>query len=169
MTADQPALAKRSFAPVADARARVLVLGSLPGERSLAEQRYYAHPANQFWRLIGDVVSRDLVTLGYNDRLRTLREARVALWDVVATARRVGSADAELRDVAVNNLSALVATLPELRAVGFNGAKALAVGRSQLGRDADRLSIVALPSSSPLHTIGVAAKLPAWRQLMAFL
>lgn len=158
---------KTSFPPVADARTRVLILGSLPGEQSLAEQRYYAHPQNQFWRLVGHAIGRDLASLGYDDRLAALRGARIGLWDVVASAHRTGSSDATIRDHAANDLAALVATLPDLRAVAFNGGKALAIGRALLaGRGLD---LIALPSSSPLHTVGIAAKQPAWNALAAHL
>jgi len=154
---------KTSLPPVTRTDARLLVLGSLPGERSLAQRRYYAHPQNQFWRLMTPVVGRDLAALAYDDRLRALIEAGVALWDVVAAARRAGSADAAIRDHAANDLAALVDALPGLRAVAFNGGKALAIGRPLLAGHA--LAIVALPSSSPLHTIGLAAKQPAWTAL----
>jgi hypoxanthine-DNA glycosylase len=79
---------KRSFPPVADPRARVLVLGSLPGEVSLAEARYYAHPRNHFWRLIGAVIEQEVELLPYEARLAALKEAGVALWDTVGAARR---------------------------------------------------------------------------------
>lgn len=157
---------KRSFPPVADTATRLLILGSLPGERSLAAQRYYAHPQNQFWQLLGHALGRDLAALDYPDRLAALLAARVGLWDVVASARRAGSADAAIRDHAPNDLAALAETLPSLRAVAFNGAAALAIGRPLLaGRD---LALVALPSSSALHTIGRAAKQPAWDALAAW-
>jgi hypoxanthine-DNA glycosylase len=154
---------KASFPPVAAPDARVLILGSLPGERSLAQQRYYAHPQNQFWKLLSPIVGRDLVALDYDARLAAVTTAGIALWDVVAAARRNGSSDAAIRDAAANDLPALVDRLPALRAVAFNGGKALAIGRPQLvGR---ALAIVALPSSSPLHTVGLAAKQPAWAAL----
>ena len=158
---------KSSFPPVTGGRTRVLILGSLPGERSLAEQRYYAHPQNQFWRLIGHVIGRDVVSLDYDDRLAALRDAGVGLWDVVASARRSGSTDATIRDHTTNDLAALVEALPALRAVAFNGGKALAIGRPLLaGRG---LAMIALPSSSPLHTVGSAAKQPVWNALAAYL
>jgi hypoxanthine-DNA glycosylase len=156
---------KRSFPPVVDSATRVLVLGSLPGERSLAEQRYYAHPQNQFWRLMSPIAGTDLVALGYEARLETLRAAGIGLWDVVAQARRTGSSDAAIRDLATNDLAALVPTLPQLRAIGFNGATALRHGTAQLGALAGAYAIVPLPSSSPLHTIGAAAKQQAWLAL----
>jgi hypoxanthine-DNA glycosylase len=148
-----------SFAPVADARTRVLILGSLPGAASLAAARYYAHPQNQFWRLLGGAIGSDLAALAYVDRLAALREAGIGLWDVVATARRSGSLDAAIRDVAGNDLAALIATLPALRLVAFNGQKAAAIGTPLLPPGTPHLT---LPSSSPAHTLAFAAKAAAW-------
>ncbi|MFC3581791.1 DNA-deoxyinosine glycosylase [Sphingomonas hylomeconis] len=151
---------KRSFPPVVDADTRLLVLGSLPGDASLAAARYYAHPQNQFWRLMAAVVDVDLPALPYDDRLTALRAARVGLWDVVASATRPGSTDAAIRDLVGNDLPGLVATLPGLAAIAFNGATAYRHGVRQLaGHD---LRLIPLPSSSPLHTIGLAAKRAAW-------
>lgn len=160
---------KHSFPPVVDARVRLLVLGSLPGERSLAERRYYAHPQNQFWRLISPAAGRDLAALDYDARLAALLEARIGLWDVVASATRTGSADATIRDIEGHDVAALAAKLPDLRAIAFNGGTALRHGLRQLGAAAGRYAIVALPSSSPLHTVGLAAKLPAWEALKRYL
>jgi double-stranded uracil-DNA glycosylase len=159
---------KRSFPPVADARARVLVLGSLPGEVSLAEARYYAHPRNHFWRLIGAVIDRELDPLPYQERLAALGDAGVALWDTVGAARRRGSLDGAIRDAEANSLMQLVETLPELRAVGFNGGKSASMGMPQLIERAD-LALLALPSSSPAFTLPFAAKLEQWMTLRAFL
>ena len=160
---------KRSFPPVADARARLLVLGSLPGDRSLAEQRYYAHPQNQFWRLIGPAIGRDLAALDYEARLLALQDAGVALWDVMASAERPGSTDAAILSPQANDLTGLIATLPNLRAIAFNGATAHRHGLKALGPLATRYPIVALPSSSSLHTVGLAAKAPAWDTLREWL
>jgi hypoxanthine-DNA glycosylase len=160
---------KRSFPPVVDEGTRVLVLGSLPGERSLAAQRYYAHPQNQFWQLMSPVAGQDLVALAYEARLAALRAAGIGLWDVVAQARRTGSSDAAIRDLAANDLASLVGTLPRLRAIGFNGATAHRHGVAQLGSAAAGYAIVPLPSSSPLHTVGVAAKQQAWLALADYL
>ena len=146
---------------------RVLILGSLPGERSLAEQRYYAHPQNQFWRLLGHAIGRDLAGMPYDARLDAVIETGIGLWDVVATAQRSGSTDAAIRDPAANDLAALADGLPNLRAVAFNGGTAARIGRPLLvGRD---LTLIALPSSSALHTIGLTTKQPAWDALAGFL
>ena len=160
---------KHSFPPVVDARVRLLVLGSLPGERSLAERRYYAHPQNQFWRLISSAAGRDLAGLDYDARLAALLDAHIGLWDVVASARRTGSADQAMREIEGHDIAALAATLPDLRAIAFNGGTALRYGLRRLGDAASRYAVVALPSSSPLHTVGIAAKAPAWNALRDFL
>ncbi|AYJ86802.1 DNA-deoxyinosine glycosylase [Sphingomonas paeninsulae] len=160
---------KASFAPVTNGNTTVLVLGSLPGDRSLAEQRYYAHPQNQFWTLMSRVTDVDLCVLEYEARLAALLVAGVGLWDVVGVAVRTGSTDAAIRDVSANDLTGLIQSLPMLRAIGFNGGTALSIGRRQLGAAANSLAIVALPSSSPLHTVGAAAKQPAWNELRKYL
>lgn len=159
---------KHSFPPVVAANTRLLILGSLPGERSLAAGRYYAHPQNQFWQLLSPAARRDLVPLQYAERLEALRDACIGLWDVVASATRPGSTDAALRDVEPHDIAALAETLPALRAIAFNGATAHRHGLRQLGAAAARYTIVALPSSSPLHTIGVAAKAEQWADLRRF-
>jgi hypoxanthine-DNA glycosylase len=151
-----------SFAPVVDARTRVLILGSLPGAQSLAARRYYAHPQNAFWRLTGSVIGVDLVALDYPDRLAALLAGGIGVWDVIATARRDGSLDGAIRDVEGNDLIALVGSLPRLRLVAFNGKKAAAIGARLLAPETPHLT---LPSSSPAYTMAFAPKVAAWEQL----
>lgn len=159
---------KRSFPPVANESTRILLLGSLPGERSLAEQRYYAHPQNQFWRLAGAVIGReDLPTLGYDARLEALLAAGVGIWDVVGSARRRGSLDGAIRAASANPLTDLAASLRSLRAVGFNGGTSARIGMRALA--ASGLELVPLPSSSPAYTISFDAKRERWVELRRFL
>ena len=124
---------KSAFPPIVAADTRVLILGSLPGEASLAAGRYYAHPQNQFWRLTGGVIGVDLPALDYEQRLAALLAAGVGLWDTVASAAREGSLDAALRDVEQAALGELVGRLPTLRAIGFNGATSARLGRRAVG------------------------------------
>ncbi|ATQ42058.1 DNA-deoxyinosine glycosylase [Caulobacter mirabilis] len=156
---------KRSFPPVVDEGVRLLVLGSLPGEASLAAGRYYAHPRNAFWRLMGTVVGEDLHGMDYEARLATLLRHRVGLWDVVGEAVRPGSLDTAIRDATPNDLAALVDSLPALRAVGFNGGTSAKKGMTLLAGRADRLRLIPLPSSSPAFTLPFTAKAEAWAVL----
>lgn len=80
--------ARRHFPAITDARTRILILGSLPGEASLKAGQYYAHPQNGFWRLVGGVIDVDLPALPYEARLAALLGAGVGLWDVVAVGKR---------------------------------------------------------------------------------
>ena len=138
------------FPPVTRHDTRLLVLGSLPGAVSLARQRYYAHPQNQFWRLISAVVERDLVPLDYEARLEALLDAGIGLWDTVAAATREGSLDADIRLHEASDLAALAVALPALKAVAFNGGTSARIGRRQL-QGVCGLALVDLPSSSPAY------------------
>jgi double-stranded uracil-DNA glycosylase len=148
---------------------RVLILGSLPGDASLAAARYYAHPRNQFWRLAGAAIGReDLPAIEYEARLAALLSAGVGLWDTVASAVRAGSLDAAIRSVERAPLAELVATLPALRAVAFNGGTSARIGRAVLAETG--LALVDLPSSSPAHAaMTFAEKRRRWLQLRDFL
>jgi len=159
---------KHSFPPVVNAATRVLVLGSLPGEQSLARAQYYAHPRNHFWRLIGDVIEVDLAGLDYPDRLDTLLGSGVGLWDVVASAVRSGSLDVNIREHSANALGELAARLPHLKAVGFNGGTSARIGQKELAGEA-HLTLVPLPSSSPAYTLSYERKREAWMRLKDFL
>lgn len=159
---------KSSFPPVVASDTRLLILGSLPGEKSLAAQRYYAHPQNRFWHLIGKVIGVDLEPLAYERRLEVLLAAKVGLWDTVASAQRAGSLDSSIREAALNPLAELSDSLPELRAVGFNGKTSARIGMPQLADTG--LALVPLPSSSPAHaTMRLAEKEKLWGQLREFL
>ena len=157
-----------AFAPICPRATRVLILGSLPGAASLAAGRYYAHPQNQFWRLTGAVIGRDLSALAYEARLAALGAAGIGLWDTVASARRAGSLDSALREVQSAALGDLVATLPDLRVIAFNGATAARIGRQALSQT--RLALLDLPSSSPAYAaMSFAAKAQRWKSLREFL
>ncbi|QTC91649.1 DNA-deoxyinosine glycosylase [Brevundimonas goettingensis] len=159
---------KRHFAPVVDENTRLLVLGSLPGDASLKAAQYYAHPQNGFWRLIGVVIGRELHALPYANRLEALRAAGVGLWDVIASAERPGSLDAAIRSPEAADLRGLIAGLPRIRAVAFNGATAAKGGRRVLG-GIEGLTLIDLPSSSPAHTRPLSEKAESWAILKGFL
>jgi double-stranded uracil-DNA glycosylase len=159
---------KRSFAAVVDRHTRLLLLGSLPGEESLARGQYYGNPRNQFWRLAGEVIDVDLAALDYEARLAALLAAGVGLWDVVGSATRRGSLDGAIRGPRANDLAALAAGLPGLRAVGFNGGKSASFGRPLLA-PLSHLVLIPLPSSSPAFTLPYADKAAIWMTLRSYL
>jgi len=160
---------KASFAPVIDAGTNILILGSLPGEASLAAAQYYANPRNQFWRLVSAVIGLDLVPLEYDVRLEHLRAHGIGLWDSIGSATRRGSLDTAIRNVEANPLAMLVSSLPALCCVAFNGAKSASVGGLQLA-GMEGFTALRMPSSSPAHaTLTFEAKLTRWMELRKFL
>jgi TDG/mug DNA glycosylase family protein len=151
------------LAPVFDANARLLVLGSFPGAASLQAAQYYAHPRNAFWSVMAALTGEaELPARPYAERLQALRGHRIALWDAVAACRREGSLDTAIEAAEPSDLRELVARMPELRAIACNGALAhrqtlLALG--DVGRP-----VLRLPSTSPAHAgLSLATKVEAWR------
>ncbi len=153
------------FAPAMQADARLLILGSFPGEASLAAQQYYAHPRNQFWRLLSAVLEEDLVALDYAGRLDRLARHRIGLWDVIIACERQGSLDASIRRAQIADFSILHAAFPALRTVAFNGK---AAGRFASQFDAAGFRTVVLPSSSPANAqLSFEEKRVKWRALLS--
>jgi hypoxanthine-DNA glycosylase len=159
---------KAGLPPIARPDARLFVLGSLPGDVSLAAQRYYAHPTNQFWRLLGLAVGEELEALDYDRRLERLAELRIGLWDVIASASRRGSLDQAIREAEHNRIEHLLHDFPDLRAIAFNGAMASAAGRKLIG-EPPKVTLIDLPSSSAANTRPLAEKAAAWSRLAEFL
>ena len=160
---------KFGLPPVARPDARLFVLGSLPGDASLSARRYYAHPTNQFWRLLGLAVGDELQTLSYESRLERLAARRIGLWDVIASASRKGSLDQAIREAQHNSIEHLLNDFPELAGIAFNGSTAAVVGRKLIGHAAPQISLIDLPSSSAANTTRFDDKAKAWSALGQFL
>lgn len=146
MASHLPLLA--GFAPVIDVRITTLILGSFPSAASLAAGQYYAHPRNQFWPILGNVLDEPLVALPYEERLARLLAHRIGLWDVLGACRREGSLDAAIESAQANDFAPLLRQAPQLARVVFNGQAA--------GRFAPRFvqrgfEVAVLPSTSPAH------------------
>jgi hypoxanthine-DNA glycosylase len=157
-----PIPTKRSMPPVGSTDARLLILGSLPGEASLRAQRYYAHPQNQFWRLLGEAIGEDLSSMEYDQRLERLAARDIALWDVVAEARRQGSLDGAIRGATANQVRDYAASHPRLKAIAFNGQTSARIGRAAL-QGLVGVELIDLPSSSPAYTLAFSEKAARWK------
>jgi hypoxanthine-DNA glycosylase len=157
----------QSFLPIAAKDARVLILGSMPGRESLAARQYYAHRQNAFWRILGALLGFE-PSAPYAARVRALKAARIALWDVLHSCEREGSLDASIEAEIANDFERFFGAHPRLRHVFFNGAKAEASYRRHvlpgLGR---ALRYRRLPSTSPAHAaLPFTRKLAAWRAIL---
>ena len=159
---------KSGLPPIARPDARLFLLGSLPGDASLAAKRYYAHPTNQFWRLLGAAIGEELHALDYDARLARLAERRIGLWDVIASASRPGSLDQAIREAEHNQIEHLLRDFPDLRAIAFNGGTAARIGRQLIGDPPPGLSLIDLPSSSAANTRPFAEKAAQWARVGKF-
>lgn len=164
----------KGFPPVAGANARVLILGSLPGQVSLARVQYYAQPRNAFWPIMGRLFGA-APEQPYEERLARLVAQGVALWDVCAEGRRPGSLDQKIdpSSVAPNDFAAFLAAHPHIRLICFNGSTAAALFRRKVAPTLPALlpRTVLLPSTSPAHAaMPFERKLEIWRlELREFL
>ncbi len=159
-----------SFKPIEDANAEILILGSMPGRASLIAGQYYAHAQNAFWRIIAELLKFDAAA-PYGTRLRALKSARIALWDVLRSCTREGSLDSMIeRDTqTANDFRTFFRTHRKISHVFFNGTKAEASFKRHVLRDIDGISVsyARLPSTSPAYaTMSFADKLGAWRVIL---
>jgi hypoxanthine-DNA glycosylase len=158
----------RGFPPIADRNARILILGTLPGQASLAAGRYYAHPRNAFWPILGEVLGFAADSF-YENRVAKLHKAGIAVWDVCAAAVRPGSLDSAIAadTIRPNDFIAFYASHPNIGRVGFNGATAARLYRRHALPEAGR-QFVTLPSTSPAHAaMELAAKRRKWAAFLA--
>ena len=162
----------RGFPPIADAHARVLILGSLPGQVSLQRQQYYAQPQNTFWKIMGRLFDAGLEH-PYPERTQRLILSGIALWDVCAAAQRPGSLDAAIVHASVvpNDFAAFLAAHPHIGVIGFNGSKAAELYRRlvlpNLPAALAAIPSATLPSTSPAHAaMPFEEKLTRWASVL---
>jgi len=151
------------FPPVARRDATVLILGSLPGARSIEEQQYYAHPQNAFWKIMHALFG---VEGDYPSRCQMLADSGIALWDVLHSSVRPGSMDADIQlgSAQVNDFAAFFTRHSAIRQVCFNGRKAEQMFGRFVGGMPQDVRLIALPSTSPAYaSMPFSAKLDKWR------
>ncbi len=156
------------FPAIARADARILILGSRPGERSLGAKQSYAHPHNAFWKIRGEIASAEGT---YSERCDALMDHGIALWDVLASSVRPGSMDADIQsETAVANVFAgFLMAHKEVELVCFNGQKAaqMFARMVQPGLDDNKLRFASLPSTSPAYaSMSYVDKLAKWRSVV---
>ncbi len=159
---DRPIARLKGFAPISRPDAEILILGTMPSERSIAARAYYANPNNSFWRIMGEIFSAGQ-DQPYAERLNRLQAARIALWDVLASCVRNGSLDSAITGAEVNDFAEFFRSHPLVGRVLFNGQKAEQLFKQTAGCRPP-LQFISLPSTSPAHAArSFASKLAAWR------
>lgn len=153
----------RSFEPVFAPDARVMIVGSMPSVKSLADSQYYAHPRNAFWPILFDVF--DVTpTNDYEAKKELIQRNGLVLWDVAGICEREGSLDSNMKDVQFNDFASLYAACPHIHTVLCNGGTAHTLFLKS-GAAGDR-DVLRLPSTSPAYTMAYAKKLAAWREAL---
>ncbi|SFI12011.1 DNA-deoxyinosine glycosylase [Halpernia frigidisoli] len=150
-----------SFPAIIDKHSKILILGSIPGVRSLEKQEYYGHPQNKFWKIIFDLFNEEF-SQNYTEKINLLKKNNIALWDVIDSCERKGSLDSEIKNEEANPILELLENHQKISAIFCNGGKSFKSLENILGKNF-RIPIFLLPSTSPLHTISFVEKLEKWK------
>jgi TDG/mug DNA glycosylase family protein len=154
-----------SFPPISTPAATVLILGSMPGERSLRDSQYYAHPQNAFWKVMGQIIGLDPLA-PYADRILKMNKAGVALWDVIRRCERPGSLDGDILKSSIepNDFASFFQDHPQIKLVCFNGGTAAQSFQRHVVPNLGPLELkyLRMPSTSPAHTMSFTNKVEAW-------
>ncbi len=156
-----------SFPPIIDRSSRILILGSIPGVKSLEKQQYYGHPQNKFWKIMFELLNEDF-TEDYTERIQILNKHHIALWDVIDSCERKGSLDSEIKNEEANPIGELLESHPNIRAVFCNGGKSYKNLQKMLGKNY-KIPVFLLPSTSPLHTVSFEKKFEEWEKIKSYL
>lgn len=156
----------QSFPPLAGSKPAILILGSIPGRKSLEDREYYAHPSNQFWRILAALYSEP-VPEDYPAKKMFLQRRRIALWDVLAACQRKASEDASIRAALPNRIDQFLDSNPGIRKIVLNGKAAEKYFLKHFAKSLD-IPFCVMPSTSPAHAaLNFETKLRAWKTAFA--
>ena len=155
-----------SFPPIVSKDSKILILGSVPGIKSLEMQEYYAHPQNKFWKILFEIFQEDF-TLNYFEKLNFLQRNHIAVWDVIDSCERKGSLDTEIRNENHHNIVQLLEDFPSIKVIFCNGQKSFRTLGKILPQDF-KIPIFVLPSTSPAYTIPYEKKREDWSILKTY-
>ncbi|MDP1775520.1 MAG: DNA-deoxyinosine glycosylase [Moraxellaceae bacterium] len=159
-----------SFEPVAGSHAKILILGSMPGQASLSANQYYAHPRNAFWPIIAPLLQIN-PEAPYEEKITALKSSRIALWDVLKSCQRTGSLDSMIKTDTqiINDFQSFFGIHKKITHVFFNGGKAETCFMRHVfpENDLDLLQLSRLPSTSPANArLSFADKCRIWHAMI---
>ena len=142
----------KSFKPSIDDNSQVLVLGSMPGVKSLEEQQYYAHPQNRFWKVMASICNEPkLSEFNYDLKLKTLLKYNIALWDTRKSCKRNGSLDSDIQNETPNDIRKLLKKYPNIKTICLNGNKSYSAFKKYFPDLLDKYTCYKMPSTSPAN------------------
>lgn len=163
MMIPEPDLQLNAFPPILPAAPHTLILGTMPGQKSLDANQYYGHPQNQFWKFMGDIFGA-LPSLPYDQRVQILKDHNIAVWDVLSSCTRIGSMDADIKNAVVNDFEAFYRNNPTIKTVIFDSGTAEKIYIKQVSPTLTHHPIYKrVPSpSSAYASMSYAKKLLLW-------
>ena len=142
----------KSFAPSIDNNSKILILGSMPGVKSIAEQQYYAHPQNRFWKVLGYICNiSNLQEFEYLRKLESLLDNNIALWDTIKTCKRKGSLDSDIQNETPNDIKDLLKKYPKIKTICLNGNKSYSAFKKYFPDLIQKYNCKKMPSTSPAN------------------
>ena len=142
----------KSFKPSIDSKSKVLILGSMPGVKSLEEQQYYAHPQNRFWKIMGCICNElKLHEYDYDLKLKTLLKNNIALWDTIKSCKREGSLDSEIQNEIPNDIRKILKKYPNIKTICLNGNKSYSAFKKYFPDLLEKYICHKMPSTSPAN------------------
>ncbi len=142
----------KSFKPSINKNSKILILGSMPGVKSLEEQQYYAHPQNRFWKVMAYLCDvPNLHEYSYSEKLNTLLQNKIALWDTIKTCKREGSLDSDILNETPNDIRGLLKKYPNIEKIYLNGNKSFSAFTKYFPDLQKKYYCRKLPSTSPAN------------------
>lgn len=157
-----------SFAPISSQNAKILILGTMPGTKSLELNQYYGHNQNNFWKFMFTILGEEFST-EYETRKNLLIKNNIALWDVLQFCDRIGSLDSAIKNEIANDFEAFLASHPQIDSILFNGQKAAAFFKKYVHLKKEYKTFT-LPSTSPANASkAFQDKLTEWKVIQTLL
>jgi len=159
-----------SFAPISTADPTILILGTMPGTKSLEIQQYYGHPQNNFWRFMFEILNEDF-SKDYDARKALLIKNKIALWDVLQYCERIGSLDSAIKNEITNDFEQFLKQHPTIKTIFFNGQKAATFFKKHVSLKNNKdYNLITLPSTSPANASKpFETKLNEWKIIRQFI
>jgi len=161
-------LMKEGLEPIIDDQSRILILGTLPGEKSLSKREYYADNCNKFWKILSCIFEEQIKQV-YESKLEFLYRKGIALWDVLKAAEREGSSDSSIDKPDLNDLEGLIKKHPSIKIIGFNGkcAKKFFMHEYEDNPVFSALKLIQLMSTSARLEVSLEVKVKNWQKLFS--
>lgn len=159
---------KCALLPLVSSESKLLILGTMPGEKSIQLQQYYGNPGNQFWKILFTVLDAPFSN-DYGTRKALLSKYNIALWNTLASCEREGSRDDKIKNPVVNNFEHFFSVYPNIRYVFFESITAARL-YAKFAFKNDKVQYMTLPSTSGLNAgMSFDEKLEQWKKLKEYL